>query len=220
MSSKNLKIWGELAAEHTSAISEDVLDELTLLPASARILEVGCGYGRLLARLKELGFHSLLGVDGVYEMAKRAQGEGFEVAVGLGEALPFPDGTFDCVVCVGTLNSLPQKSARSAAVSEMVRVLQRGGYILIADFLITHSTHRTWRYCRQFLQTGRWGNFVSRDGIECHHFHSNEIQQLVRKCRVDLISTKPKLFSTIHKNLSRGVVVLGRKGDERSFRRN
>jgi SAM-dependent methyltransferase len=45
------------------------------------------------------------------------------------QALPFPDATFDAVLCVNVLEAVPQ---RDHALAEMHRVLKPGGCVLVA----------------------------------------------------------------------------------------
>jgi len=68
-------------------------DELTVRRAGltdpqARILELGCGYGRLLLTLRRLGFHNLRGVDLSQEQVQLAGKLGLDCVV-RGDALSF-----------------------------------------------------------------------------------------------------------------------------------
>ena len=45
----------------------------TILDRDALIVEIGCGYGRVLAELKANGFHRLLGLDSSEGMIVRAR---------------------------------------------------------------------------------------------------------------------------------------------------
>jgi len=53
--------------------------------------------------------------------------------VGLAEAIPFPDGTFDLVVSQLAIHHLPD-DLKPSAFEEMHRVLKSGGRCLIVDF--------------------------------------------------------------------------------------
>lgn len=79
---------------------------LDLLGASAgsRLLDVSCGAGSLLAAAHDRGVDAV-GIDlsdEAVRLAKRVAPTS-EVTVGAGEALPFHDGTFDYVSCLGSL---------------------------------------------------------------------------------------------------------------------
>lgn len=89
------------------------------------ILEVGCREGVLMNILLSNGYHSF-GVDISEEAIKNNIIN--TTAVGEAENLPFPDGYFNTVLCIHTLEHIP--NTRKAA-NEIYRVLKIGGYALI-----------------------------------------------------------------------------------------
>ena len=93
-----------------------------------RLLDVGCGTGHHLMQFRERGF-DVTGVDGSEGMLEvaRANNPGIEFAVSDVEALPFPDQSFDLVICIEVLRYLPHFSK---CVREMGRVLRPGGVCL------------------------------------------------------------------------------------------
>jgi len=107
-------------------------------PADARILDVGCGTGEIVARLAaRFPQATLVGVDLEESHLQRAR----EKCAALGArvrfqrddalALSFPDAAFDLVVCRHMLQAVPDAKR---AVQEMVRVTRPGGRLhLIAE---------------------------------------------------------------------------------------
>ena len=100
----------------------------TFLPARGdglRLLDVGCGTGHHMARLRQRGY-SVAGVDGSDEMLEHARtnNPGVTIEKSDVEHIPFGDGEFDFVLCVEVLRYLPDMSN---CVREMARVLKRGG---------------------------------------------------------------------------------------------
>jgi ubiquinone/menaquinone biosynthesis C-methylase UbiE len=63
--------------------------------------------------------------------ARRKAPAQFQVAAA--QSLPFPDATFDAVVTSLMLHHLPEQD-RLPAVGELLRVLQPGGTLVIAEF--------------------------------------------------------------------------------------
>lgn len=98
-------------------------------------LDVGCGTGFLALELAARG-HRATGVD--FAPAMLAQARGKAAALGLpvrfeeadAEALPFPSGSFDLVVCRHLLWTLPHPEA---ALDGWIRVLRPGGRLAIID---------------------------------------------------------------------------------------
>jgi SAM-dependent methyltransferase len=94
--------------------------------AGRRVLDVGCGTGRLAAFLAaEHGAH-VSGLDPSPEMlavAERRQNPGVELVLGRAEQLPFPDGQFERAV----MFLVVQHVDRPRAFAEVARVLAPSG---------------------------------------------------------------------------------------------
>ncbi len=106
-----------------------VFSRLGLDPAQLTGLEVGCGGGLLTEEFAQLGCH-MNGIDpseASLEAARRhAAQENLQIAyrTGVGEALPFPDASFDVVICCDVLEHVKDVKA---VIAESTRVLKPGG---------------------------------------------------------------------------------------------
>jgi SAM-dependent methyltransferase len=102
-----------------------------------RILDVGCGDGRLLRQFLDLGAlpEDLSGVeirDQAVEVSRRLSPH-INVVLGTGVDLPFPDSTFDLVTQFVVFSSMPEPRLREQIAREIIRVLKPGGYIFWWD---------------------------------------------------------------------------------------
>jgi ubiquinone/menaquinone biosynthesis C-methylase UbiE len=102
------------------------LVEVAAIKPGDRVLDVACGTGvvtRLVAN-KVGSAGQVVGLDLNEGMLARARASSkaaaIEWRVGSATDMPFPDATFDCVICQHGLQFIPNKAA---AVSEMHRVL-------------------------------------------------------------------------------------------------
>ena len=117
----------------------DLLSDHGLLPLTSRkVLEVGCGSGKVLASLLELEARpdNLHGVDVLPEriVEARQSHPDFHFECVNAEKLEFPDASFDLVLVFTVFSSiLDERMARNVA-SEVNRVLCPGGAILWYDF--------------------------------------------------------------------------------------
>ena len=109
------------------------------LRAGSRLLEIGCGAGNLLLQATVAGSYpvaldlSMQALTFVRARLEEAMSgpeapRGFACTQAVGESLPFPDHTFDCILLSEVIEHLetPQTSLREA-----VRVLCPGGRLLI-----------------------------------------------------------------------------------------
>lgn len=90
------------------------------------VLDVGCGNGALTKPLSSK--HRVVGLDFSTSMLKLASKHQTMATTGLVEQLPFPDNTFDAIVCVEMLQCVADQKQ---AIAEMARVLKSGGFIII-----------------------------------------------------------------------------------------
>ena len=111
----NLQVWNSIAETHESTIPLNFHPSIDFLPRTSSILEVGCGYGRILKHLYQLGFKNVIGVDGASSMLERCIGTG-QKNVMLGDAtdLPFPSNSFDLVIATEVIEHLPKNEGYKA----------------------------------------------------------------------------------------------------------
>lgn len=105
---------------------------LSLVCDGARILDAGCGTGRLFPLLMSNGA-MVEGIDISEGMVRKAREAYSSVPIAVGDltALPHTDGTFDAVVSwYSTIHLSDDQLA--LGVAEMRRVLRPGGYALLA----------------------------------------------------------------------------------------
>lgn len=129
-----------------------------------RVLELGCGPGKFVAMLASLGFE-VTGVDPLpypeWELIRRHHDVDLRSGIAA-ESLPFPDGSFDAVACLGALLYFPEPEV---ALGEIRRVLPEGGR------LVLRTVNRENAYTRR---TGRRLDPASRN-----LYAAGELRELV-----------------------------------------
>jgi len=97
-----------------------------------RLLDLGAGAGGVASALANEPRNRVTALDVVYNAdlahLRRRTGLPIEQTIATADALPFADGSFDAVLCLETIEHLPD-AARSAR--EMMRVLRPGGQVMI-----------------------------------------------------------------------------------------
>lgn len=109
---------------------EAVIDrELSTFSPGIRALDVGCGTGFNVARLRERGF-DVVGVEPAEGMRRWAQANNPDVEIIDGdiEYLPFPASSFDLVLAIEVIRYLPDPTR---ALAEIARVLRGSGTAIV-----------------------------------------------------------------------------------------
>lgn len=108
-----------------------------LFSPDQRLLDLGCGAGRVAFGLWDRGVRNVEGVDlspKMIEVARRhAADTGRKVSFSVADAtsLPYPDNSFDGVIFgFGGLMQIPGRAGRRRALAEVWRVLRPGGSFL------------------------------------------------------------------------------------------
>ena len=112
---------------------------LETLPPGSRVLDAGCGEGVLVDEYADR--LDIRGVDANYSSPR--------VTTGSLTKLPFPDGSFDSVLCLDVLEHLAYDD-QPRALAEMHRVLGGGGDLLVSVPNLAHLQSRI-----HFLLRGR-----------------------------------------------------------------
>ena len=110
------------------------------LSPGSKILDAGAGEGVLVERFRDRGF-DIIGVDAGYDSELVRRGD---LA-----SLPFPDDSFDAVLCLDVLEHLPLLS-QEAAVGELARVTRSGALLLLSVPNLAHLHSRV-----RFALSGR-----------------------------------------------------------------
>lgn len=147
-------------------------DWLDGLDRSARILDYGCGYGRVTGLLHERGFTAAEGVDfapAMIEAARRNRpGARFTVLTDP-PSLPYPDGTFDAATLFAVITCIPAEAKQRQVIAELRRVLRPGGLLYLSDLCVQADERNRERYERFADEYGVYGVFETDDGAVCRH---------------------------------------------------
>ncbi len=140
-----------------------------------RVLDVGCGGGFLSEEFARDGF-MVTGIDPSptsVDTARRHAAEGnltIDYRVGRGEALPFPDGSFDVVACCDVLEHVDDPGR---VIVEISRVLKPGGLFFFdtvnrtwfSKFVLIKIA-QDWRLTRVFSPNSHlWEKFIRPDEL-------------------------------------------------------
>lgn len=155
-----------------------------------KVLDVGCGYGRILIPLVKINFN-VYGVELVYNYVVEANKQLIQlnfkprVKVGNMVKLPFNDNSFHKVVCLwSTFTHLITEKDQTKAINEMYRILDKDGSALI------DVPNGNLKYFKEFMKEEGFGNenklFKTKLGKECtlRFMHNTEtLTQVIAKSK-------------------------------------
>jgi len=191
LSAERLRRCYEIAPPRVHAyLQAEIAHALTRIRAGDAVLELGCGYGRILAQLAEKAGRAV-GID--TSLASLIDGRPALAAFGncrLIQAnairLPFPDGRFDIVLCLQNGISAFHVDP-DLLVGESLRVAKTGGTVLFASYAERFWADRLAWFERQaaeglvgeidYEKTGR-GRIVGKDGFTATTFGPEDFRRL------------------------------------------
>ena len=182
----------------SSPFSEKVFD---FIPKEGRVLDLGCGDGRLSKIIKAHGFETY-GMDinpAAINLAKaKPDYVGIVFSIQDAKSTTYEDDFFDAVIEQAVLACV-EKSSRFAVLTEVYRILKPGGVLSIAEFGFKEDLHE--RYRGDALASGEYGTVVvkSDDGMKpfrSHHFRVEELDALIHDTGFEIIQSAHPNFIT------------------------
>ncbi len=169
---------------------------------SQKMLDLGCGYGRLSKRLlQKYSNLKITGVDlsqtyvDIYNRQLNPRGVAIKGDI---KKLPFKNNTFDIVFIVTALMYVVDRADQERVISEMVRVLKHKGFLIIIERSpIGHAIFTL----GGFLPAVRGKN---KNEISSVSFKYGEMKKLLKKNNLEVLKVSGVPFWTmfIHLNLA------------------
>ena len=156
--------YDEKWAFYLEATTRETLRRMTM-ERHSRVLDVGCGTGELLRRLRaKYPEAPLAGLDPVPEMLAVARDKlsGREdLKIGYADALPWSAGSFDVVVSCNMFHYITHPLE---ALREMARVLRPGGTLVLTDWC---DDYIACRICNLYLRLTNRAFYKTYQQGEC-----------------------------------------------------
>ncbi len=211
-------------SEHFSQTRYKPWDEFKLFKEYIRdgqkILDLGCGNGRLYKFLKDQNLNvDYYGLDNAEKLISICKEKYPEVAdrfkVGEIFKLPYDESQFDVVICIATFHHLSDYTQRINTLEQVRRVLKPGGYLLMTNWHLWHRPFLKY-FFSQFRQKVSRKDLIfpwkSADGqVQCqryyHAFTKGELKRLFKKSNFKI----EKIFlhqNSLKKESGRGIDVV------------
>jgi 2-polyprenyl-3-methyl-5-hydroxy-6-metoxy-1,4-benzoquinol methylase len=200
-----MTIWADMIYGEDVKFTTPLPDKsfLASFPKDIRILDVGCGYGRVLSYLQSLGFTNLTGFDMspsyVLEAKKNCQDANLFVSDFKSLNL---NKKYDLILLMGVIEYILTDNDQDAFFRKISRSLSINGSVLLETFIIDFK--QNWKqYIFVFIKTLHFGRFKNSKGFECHHQSINNLRMILQKYFI-IESEAGKCYVTWTKNYCRG----------------
>lgn len=185
------------------------LEHLADVPRDARVLDYGCGYGRLMGELAAAGFTDVSGVDLSPALVERGRREHPGLRFGViaePPAVPAPAASFGAVLLFAVLTCVPEDDGQRALVAEIERLLAPGGLLYVSDLLLQDDERNLARYA---AAEGPYGVFTTDDGARCRHHAIEHLRGLLGG--FEIVAEERIEVGTMNGHRSRGAQLVARR---------
>lgn len=182
-----------------------------VLRAESRILDYGCGYGRVTALLCEHGYQDVTGVDASAAMIEKARAQHPHLSFQKipPPTVPFPDAAFDAALLFAVLTCIPRDDDQKILIDELHRVVRPGGIIYISDYWLQSDDRNRERYARYLDQYRTYGVFEVPEGVAVRHHRPEWVETLL--ARWERIALDDIRVTTMNGHEAAGFQWIGRK---------
>ncbi|UKY49454.1 class I SAM-dependent methyltransferase [Streptomyces inhibens] len=183
------------------------------VPRAARVLDYGCGYGRLTAELAGLGYREVRGVDVSAALIARGRREhpGLDLMRWAGFPLPFEEGSFDAALLFAVLTCVPGDGDQSAIVGELGRLVRPGGVLYLSDVPLQDDPYNQERYARFAQRYGTYGVFETPDGGVFRHHPPQRLRGLVRAAGFSVVTERVGSVATLDGRTAGRLQIIARR---------
>lgn len=203
--------WNSVADTKKFTTPFNIEEFSKYVPIKAKILDVGCGYGRTLNELYRNDYKNLIGIDFSEKLIARGKNlyPSLTLHIQHTEDIDLPDNSVDAVILFAVLTCIIDDNAQKHLLSEIKRVLKPNGIIYINDFLLNSDERNLNRYEKYLKKYKTYGVFELPEGAILRHHSLDYIKELVVGFKK--LEFKETTYTTMNGHKSNGFFFIGQK---------
>ena len=203
--------WDEVAEikTFTHPINLELINDF--LNKQSRIVDFGCGYGRIIKQLTDLGFENVCGFDTSKELIARRISENNLTLYHIDNPteLKLEDNSIDCIILFAVLTCIPSNEGQNSLISLLLSKLKKDGIIYISDYYLQENSVEVERYEYLNGDKNNFGVFKLPEGVIFRHHTKEWIKTLTKD--FEIISETPIIVKTMNGNIANGFQIIAKK---------
>ena len=203
--------WDRVADKKNFTLPFNTETFRSLVDLKARVLDFGCGYGRICEILDGLGYRKTIGLDTAEKMIDRGKKQcpHLDLRVLNPGQWPGPPESFDAVVLFAVLTCIPTNRGQKTLMEQIAHVLRPGGILYMSDFWLQEDDRNIKRYRAFEEKYGTYGVFELDEGVVLRHHDRAWVRSLLT--RFTMIAQEDIEVTTMNGHQSLGFQYFGRK---------
>ena len=203
--------WNEVAEQKTFTHPVDSTILNKYLNRQSKILDFGCGYGRIVKELSDLGFDNVVGYDTSKALVDRGRRENNLSLCHIDNPrdLPIANNSVDCILLFAVLTCIPSNNGQTELMKMLYSKLNTGGIIYISDYYLQESSSEVDRYYYLDNDPDNFGVFNLPEGATFRHHTKEWITGLTKDFNVLIERSMPVM--TMNGHIANGFQLVGQK---------
>lgn len=173
--------WDSVAQQKTFSHPIDIGLLSKYVDKEARIVDYGCGYGRIVRELLGSGFINTTGFDTSIELINRGKKELLPIYhISDVAHVPLDDNSVDCFLLFAVLTCIPSNNGQENLLGVLHSKLKPGGIIYISDYYLQDNEISKSRYTFFNNDSNNYGVFHLPEQVTFRHHTKEWIRELVK----------------------------------------
>lgn len=203
--------WDKVAEIKTFTHPIDLELINNFLNNQSRIVDFGCGYGRIVKQLTDLGFENVYGFDTSKELIARGISENNLSLYHIDNPtdIKLEDNSIDLIILFAVLTCIPSNKGQNSLISLLLSKLKKGGILYISDYYLQENSVEVERYEYLNGDKNNFGVFKLPEGAIFRHHTKEWIKTLTKD--FEIISETPIIVETMNGNIANGFQLIAKK---------
>lgn len=175
--------WDKVAwsKTFTHPLDEQLLGRF--VSKNEKIVDYGCGYGRVVEILTGKGYSDVTGFDTSMELINRGVENTRLKMFHINDPadLPASDNSVHCILLFAVLTCIPSNKGQSELIDMLYSKLKTGGILYVSDYYLQDNLNEVGRYEYLNDDADNFGVFTLPEGVTFRHHTKECITTLLRR---------------------------------------